>query len=125
MSSSHLIPPQEEKRDTAVQSRLPVDHTSFLDTPQEEGDVRYQKASADSFLVPPHEEKSTQTEGKPHLDKGIDVLEDNLNAGTLHVQESQARDEAARNKQISNAVRSGAAGVTGEDIGVAEHQRLF
>lgn len=33
-------------------------------------------------------------------------------------------DDRARDRQIASSVLSGAAGVTGEDVGVAENQRL-
>ena len=56
---SHLLAPQEEKKDSrATQSEPAVNDTSFLIPPQEEKSGQAFKGTGQSWLVPPQEEKS-------------------------------------------------------------------
>lgn len=53
----------------------------------------------------------------------MDYLDDKLADRKLKYEGN--KDELPRDKVISEAVRSGAAGVTGEDLGVEEKRRIM
>jgi len=108
---SSLVPPQEEKRDFTRSARVPVDHEPAVVTPPVE------KADT-AALVPPQEE--VRSFPNSSFDKSVDHLDKELSKPSLHVRD----EDPALSKVTSAAVRSGNAGVTGEDIGVAEHQHF-
>ncbi|KAI0721137.1 hypothetical protein C8T65DRAFT_826142 [Cerioporus squamosus] len=119
---SHLIPPQEEKKDTRTSRALPVDHT----WPEEEQSGQTFTGSAQATLVPPQEEKADVAGlrgEKGRLDQALDRVEDQINKHRIE-RDGQASNDPAASKQQRDSVLSGAAGITGEDLGVAENQRL-
>jgi len=116
-----LAAPQEEKVTVTSpwQGKLPVDH----EIPPQHQHTSTGLEDA-KFLVPPQEEKvDTSAPGKAPLDKSIDRLEKEINSHAIR-EDAETRDDQIRNRQIRGSVLAGAAGVTGEDLGVAEDQRI-
>ncbi len=139
---SHLIPPQEEKKDTRSQA-LPVDHS----WPEQEQSGQTFKEHTQAPLVPPQEEKADiagSHDQQSRLDQGVyptssrprstpqlltqppaalGRVQDQMSQHRVE-RDGQASDDPAAAKQQRDSVLSGAAGVTGEDLGVAENQRI-
>ncbi|KAI0647012.1 hypothetical protein C8Q79DRAFT_1118091 [Trametes meyenii] len=119
---------------------IPVDHepseqykskdASFLVPPQEEksNDSSIKPPSGQSWMVPPQEEK-VDTSGvrgeMSRLDKAINNLEGQINKHYIERDEQKTLDSIARSQQERDSVLSGAAGVTGEDVGVEEKSRVL
>ncbi|KAL4247846.1 hypothetical protein ABKN59_007558 [Abortiporus biennis] len=87
-----------------------------------------------SYLIPPQEEKqSVEIPGHPSLlERGIHYFQEQSAKHPLeYVTDSDTLggasliQELARDKAISDAVRAGAAGVTGEDFGIDEKRRIY
>ncbi|KZT69843.1 hypothetical protein DAEQUDRAFT_756750 [Daedalea quercina L-15889] len=126
---SHLVPPQEEKRDaTQWAGKLPVDHEI---PPQYTppgvaavNDLRNDLKSKDSsFLVAPQEEKTTTSRaGNAPFDRALNRLEKEINKHDIA--DDSTSDERARDRQITSSVLSGAAGVTGEDLSTTENKHI-
>ncbi|KAH9832889.1 uncharacterized protein C8Q71DRAFT_775441 [Rhodofomes roseus] len=123
---SHLVPPQEEKRDTTQWAgKLPVDHEV---PPQHTAPgiaaVSNGNLNKDAdFLVAPQEEKiTTSRAGNAPLDRGLDRLEKEINKHGIA--DDSTSDERARNRQIASSVLSGGAGVTGEDLSTTENKHI-
>ncbi|OJT06130.1 hypothetical protein TRAPUB_3065 [Trametes pubescens] len=126
---SHLLAPQEEKKEARVSQSEPViTDTSFLVPPQEEKSGHSGKnVSGQSWMVPPQEEKvdTAALRGeKSRLDRAVDRFEEQINKRSIENDAPGGVDEIARVKQQRDSVLSGAAGVTGEDVGIAEKSRL-
>ncbi|KAI8998673.1 hypothetical protein BD414DRAFT_475756 [Trametes punicea] len=128
---SHLLAPQDEKRDVRVtQSEPAVSDTSFLVPPQEEKSGQPTKnPSGQAWMVPPQEEKidAARLRGEQSkLDQAIDRLEERINKHRIERDSDAPRtiDEIAQDKQQRDSVLSGSAGVTGEDVGYEEKSRL-
>ncbi|KAI0374849.1 hypothetical protein BV20DRAFT_961045 [Pilatotrama ljubarskyi] len=128
---SHLLAPQDEKRDVrTTQSEPAINDTSFLVPPQEEKSGHALKdinVSGQSWMVPPQEEKvdAAALRGeKSRLDRAVDRLEEQINKRHVERDAPTTVDELARDKQQRDSILSGSAGVTGEDVGVAEKSRL-
>jgi len=125
---SHLVPPQEEKRDaTQWAGKLPVDHevppqyTAPGVAALKNGDFKVDKDV--DFLVAPQEEKiTTSRAGNAPLDRGLDRLEKEIDKHG--VADDSTNDERARDRQISSSVLAGAAGVTGEDLSTTENKHV-
>ncbi|KAH9952041.1 hypothetical protein B0H21DRAFT_817779 [Amylocystis lapponica] len=122
---------EEEKRNAPAPQRVPVDHEPWLESTDEERGLGFNldklRSGGDtSHLVPPQEEKAQPSNitGKAPLDTEIDRLAALANQPSLKVNQVRTQDELAQNRQISSSVRSGAAGITGEDIGVAENRKF-
>ncbi|KAI0780981.1 hypothetical protein BD413DRAFT_501568 [Trametes elegans] len=126
---SHLLAPQEEKRDTrTTQSDSALGDTSFLVPPQEEKSGNSSKnVSGQTWMVPPQEEK-VDVAGlrgeQSRLDQALNRLEDKVNQRHIERDTPRNVDDIARDKQQRDSVLSGSAGITGEDVGVAEKSRL-
>ncbi|TFK88088.1 hypothetical protein K466DRAFT_564976 [Polyporus arcularius HHB13444] len=110
---SHLIPPQEEKKDIRSQA-LPVDHS----WPEQEQSGQTFKEHTQAPLVPPQEEKADVAGSR-----ALGRVQDQMSQHRVE-RDGQASVDPAAAKQQRDSVLSGAAGVTGEDLGVAENQRL-
>ncbi|KZT02360.1 uncharacterized protein LAESUDRAFT_414438 [Laetiporus sulphureus 93-53] len=121
---SHLVPQQEEKS-TANQwkGRLPVDHEM---PPQSQSTNTTSEGAA--FLVPPQQEKRRD----PNVNEaplykvyhsGVERLEKKIHAHAF-VDDPDTSSDAAQRRQMAAAVLSGSAGVTGEDLGIAEDKKL-
>ncbi|KAI0664849.1 hypothetical protein C8Q70DRAFT_940182 [Cubamyces menziesii] len=126
---SHLLAPQDEKKNTrATQSEPAVNDTSFLIPPQEEKSGHSVKnVSGQAWMIPPQEEKveAAQLRGEQSkLDQAVNRLESRINQHHFERDLPRTLDEAARDKQQRDSVLSGSAGVTGEDIGYEEKTRL-
>ncbi|KAI0929316.1 hypothetical protein AcW1_006293 [Taiwanofungus camphoratus] len=128
---SHLVAPQEEKKGTPQwQGKLPVDHEvppqvqqGWAGTPVAE--AASQTAQKPSWLIPPQEEKTRDSSiGKAPFDRAVERFETELDKHSVRDDGTLSRDDQIRNKQIADSVLTGAAGVTGEDVGVAENKRL-
>ncbi|KAL1947853.1 hypothetical protein VTO73DRAFT_13577 [Trametes versicolor] len=121
---SHLLAPQEEKKDTRVSQSEPViTDASFLVPPQEEKSAHSTKnVSGQSWMVPPQEEKVDTAALRG--EKSVDRFEEQINKRSFEREAPGEVDEIARDKQQRDSVLSGAAGVTGEDVGIAEKSRL-
>ncbi|RDX56821.1 hypothetical protein OH76DRAFT_1395959 [Lentinus brumalis] len=118
---SHLIPPQEEKKDIRSQA-LPVDHS----WPEQEQSGQTFKEHTQAPLVPPQEEKADIAGSRgeqSRLDQALGRVQDQMSQHRVE-RDGQASVDPAAAKQQRDSVLSGAAGVTGEDLGVAENQRL-
>ncbi|KAI0637015.1 hypothetical protein C8Q77DRAFT_1095581 [Trametes polyzona] len=126
---SHLLAPQEEKKDARVtQSEPALNDTSFLIPPQEEkSNHSLKNMSGQTWMVPPQEEKidSAALRGEQsRLDRAVDRFEEQINKRHIERDAPATLDEAARDQQQRDSVLSGAAGVTGEDLGSDERSRL-
>ncbi|KAI0748078.1 hypothetical protein C8Q80DRAFT_1270523 [Daedaleopsis nitida] len=107
---SHLLAPQEEKKTT-----------------REEKSGQTFKATGQSWLVPPQEEKADVAAlrgEQARLDQAVGRIEDRINQRRIEREGGTSIDELAQDKQQRDAVLSGAAGVTGEDFGIAEKHRV-
>ncbi|TCD60845.1 hypothetical protein EIP91_009409 [Steccherinum ochraceum] len=108
-----LVPPQEQ---SAGDSRSSIEragaHCIFTGQPA---------------LVPPQEEKGhfPPLDGeKTIFEKGMDFVQDQMSKRPLTVDDERFPD-ADRDKSITDAVRAGAAGVTGEDLGIDEKRKIL
>ncbi|KAH8099666.1 hypothetical protein BXZ70DRAFT_241931 [Cristinia sonorae] len=84
---------------------------------------------AQPALVPPQEEKGDfppSGGSRTMLEKGMDFIQDQMakNPRSL-TRDDDGFPDPSRDKSISDAVRAGAAGVTGEDFGIDEGRRIL
>ncbi|OBZ69270.1 hypothetical protein A0H81_10863 [Grifola frondosa] len=120
---SHLLAKEEKKDVRSSQAKPIVDDTSFVAEKRSSTQPANRRAS---FLIPPQEEKRDTIEAgeKAPFQKMLDRLKAQINAHQIQSDAPQSIDEMAQDKQIRDAVLSGASGITGEDFGVADRQRL-
>ncbi|RPD66092.1 hypothetical protein L226DRAFT_530223 [Lentinus tigrinus ALCF2SS1-7] len=126
---SHLLAPQEEKKDSAAASKSSpaVTDTSFLVPPQEEKAARTRKSTGRlAHLLPPQEEMidvAALRGEQARLDRAIARMQEKMNKRRIE-QDADDSFGPGGDKQRRDSVLSGAAGVTGEDIGFAENEHL-
>ncbi|KAI0074187.1 hypothetical protein K474DRAFT_1665686 [Panus rudis PR-1116 ss-1] len=100
-SNASFVPPQEEKREVSTRA------SQFRD----------------DHLVPPQEEKRDMpTTDKTLLEKGLDYVKDQSSKFSIV---KEGTSDSVRDKTVSDSVRAGAAGVTGEDLGFQEKTRVL
>ncbi|CDO68320.1 hypothetical protein BN946_scf184799.g47 [Trametes cinnabarina] len=134
---SHLLPPQEEKRDVHTTQSEPdplrdygtlrepttARDTSFLVPPQEEKSGHQLKTPVGRpWMIPPQEEKADTATLRG--ERSVDRLEGKINQHRIEHESPGTVDERAQDRQQRDSVLSGSAGVTGEDIGYEEKSRL-